>query len=83
MNQALESPFIAAAIACFDRLSECPELKNYRIYCDPGTASHQPVRENAARVETQTAMPARRRSQKWIVLVSAKRAGQVNVQICR
>lgn len=34
MNRELQPPFTAAAFECFRQLSECPELKNYKIYRD-------------------------------------------------
>lgn len=81
MNKQLQERFIAAATFCVEQLSECPELKNYRIYRQPEASPRQPVKESAA-------IPARRRAEKWILLVSAKRLGKtrrltVEVRGCR
>lgn len=90
MNQELHKPFIAAAAECFRRLSECPELKNYRIYREPESLPRQQIQECTPLVGNYAhrATTPRHWAGKWILVVSAKRLGTaqplvVKVQGCR
>lgn len=90
MNEEISEQFIAAAIACFENLSKCPNLKNYRVYREPGKSPREPVKGSAVLVgdNPSTPIPARRRPGKWILVVSAKRLNKahpwvVTVQGCR
>lgn len=90
MNQELQQPFIAAAYQCFQTLSECPELKNYRIYRDSGVLPCKPMKDCASLVEEDrpTRTTAKHCARKWILVVSAKRSDEtglfvVKVRGCR
>lgn len=76
MDKAIPQPFIAAACQCFQRLSECPELKNYRIYRQPGASPHRQIQDYTPSVkpESSTTTTTRHWTGKWILVVSAKRS---------
>lgn len=80
MNEEISEQFIAAAIACFENLSKCPNLKNYRLYREPGKSPRQQVKGAAVLVgdNPSTSIPARRRPGKWILVVSAKRLNKAH-----
>jgi hypothetical protein len=81
MAKEIPQPFIAAACHCFQRLSECPELKNYRIYREPGASPHPPIQEYppAVRAESSTTTTTRHWTGKWILVVSAKRSTKASL----
>jgi hypothetical protein len=90
MHEEISEQFIAAAIACFETLSKCPNLKNYRVYREPGKSPRQQVKESAVVVgdNPSTPIPTRRRPGKWILVVSAKKLNKAHpwvviVQGCR
>ncbi|HEY9742764.1 MAG TPA: hypothetical protein V6C90_19945 [Coleofasciculaceae cyanobacterium] len=78
MNEELQQPLITAAFECFRQLSECPELKNYRIYRELGSLPRQQVKECALPVGDSplTATSARQWTGKWMLFVSANRLGK-------
>ncbi|HEY9631957.1 MAG TPA: hypothetical protein V6D14_01035 [Coleofasciculaceae cyanobacterium] len=78
MNEKCLQPFITTAFDCFHRLSECSELKNYRIYRDPGALPRQPIQECVSLVEDypSTATHAKQGTGKWILVVSAQRSNK-------
>lgn len=81
MDNQLQERFITAAMYCAEKLSECPELKNYRIYRQHEALPHQLV-------QACTTTHVRRRSEQWMLVVSAKRLSKsrslaVEVRGCR
>lgn len=91
MKEELNEAFLAAAIDCFQRLSECPDIKDYRVYREPKNSSSQKFQERNARVTERriSANPVRHSSSKpsrWVLVVSAKNSlcsSTVKVRKCQ
>ncbi|HEY9724888.1 MAG TPA: hypothetical protein V6D50_00430 [Chroococcales cyanobacterium] len=91
MKEELNEAFLAAAIDCFQRLSECPDIKDYRVYREPENSSSKQFKERNTRVrERQTSVnPVRYSSSKpsrWVLVVSAKNSicsSTVKVRKCQ
>lgn len=91
MNEELHEAFLAAAIDCFQRLSECPDIKDYRVYREPENISNKQFQERNARLTERRSSvnPVRHSSSKasrWVLVVSAKnsiRSSTVKVRKCQ
>lgn len=80
MNEDLREAFVVAALETFKKLSECPELKNYKIYCEPGKSLRRKLQKRAAIGGTSTpitgvsSVPFR-----WVLVVSAQTSARQSV----
>ena len=80
MNEDLREAFVVAALETFKKLSECPELKNYKIYCEPGKSLRRKLQKRATIGETSTptigvsSVPFR-----WVLVVSAQTSARQSV----
>ncbi|HEY9607272.1 MAG TPA: hypothetical protein V6C85_37040 [Allocoleopsis sp.] len=91
MKEELHEAFLAAAIDCFQRLSECPDIKDYRVYREPESLYNKRFQERPSLgLERQSsANPVRHSSSKpsrWVLVVSAKnsmRSSTVKVRKCQ
>ena len=91
MKEELHEAFLAAAIDCFQRLSECPDIKDYRVYREPKNSSNQQFQQRNTRgMERRSSVnPVRHSSSqpsRWVLIVSAKnsiRSSTVKVRKCQ
>ena len=91
MKEELHEAFLAAAIDCFQRLSECPDIKDYRVYGEPENISPKKLQERNARLTERRSSvnPVRSSSSKpsrWVLVVSAKnslKSSTVKVRKCQ
>ena len=81
MNDDLKEAFVAAALETFKKLSECPELKNYRIYAEPETSLTRKLHRRTALGGTSTpaAMAVSSLPFRWVLVVSAQKTARQSV----
>lgn len=81
MNDELRNAFVAAALETFKNLSECPELKNYRIYCEPGKTLRRKLQQRAAqgRISTPATTAVSSLPFRWVLVVSAQKSARQSV----
>lgn len=77
MKDELHEAFLAAAIDCFQRLSQCPDIKDYRVYREPEKNSRQKFQERNARVTKRQSLAnsvkySSSKPSRWVLVVSAK-----------
>ncbi len=88
MNEEPQDAFIDIAFKSLRKLSECPELKNYRIYRDSEKGFSKKVQQRTTLLSdrSRTTTAKHHWSGKWILVVSAKRSARelsVKVRGCR
>jgi phosphopantetheine adenylyltransferase len=76
MNEDRKEAFVAAALETFNKLSECPDLKNYRVYCEP---EKSPQRKSTSRVKHLRKSPSKAKNVsslpfRWVLVVSAQKS---------
>ncbi len=81
MNDDLKDAFVAAALETFKKLSECPELKNYRVYCEPGKTLRRTLQKRAAqgRISTPTGTTVSSLPFRWVLVLSAQKSARQSV----
>ena len=81
MSEDLKEAFLVAALETLKKLSECPELKNYRIYREPRKNLKRKLNTGVAlggkciSVERTTSSLAFR----WVLVVSAQKSARQSV----
>lgn len=78
MNDDLKDAFVAAAIATFNKLSECPEIKNYRVYREPDKKLRSKLQKRAAvgRKGTPETKAVSYEPFRWVLVVSAQKSAR-------
>jgi hypothetical protein len=81
MNEDLKEAFVAAALETFKKLSECPEIKNSRIYREPGKSLKRQLHRRTALGGTSTSAPTAVSSLpfRWVLVVSAQKTARQSV----
>jgi hypothetical protein len=74
MNEDIREAFVVAALETFKKLSECPELNNYKIYCEPGKSLRRKLQKRAAIGGTSAPVTTGVSSVpfRWVLVVSAQ-----------
>lgn len=81
MNDDLREAFISAALETFNKLAECPEIKNCRIYRDPERSFNRTVEERTALVKNKSRAKSAIRPLpfRWILVISAQKSARHSV----
>lgn len=76
MSEDLKEAFVAAALETFQKLSECPEIKNYRVYREPENNLRRKLQKHEEVVGKSTLAPRSVSSLpfRWVLVVSAQKS---------
>lgn len=78
MNEDIKDAFVAAALETCKKLSDCPEIKNYRVYSEPRKNLKNKIYQRAAlaRKSTPTVRAVSYEPFRWVLIVSAQNSAR-------